>query len=171
VLFSNFRKNRQAYRVGLRRGLWINTIFPVMGIAVGAGNAVLAWSGALGLKAGSLSPGDWFLFMQAVGYFWWPLMGIASFWSQFQDGLSAAERVFALIDREPRVRQSGENLPVGAGQAFGVEFGRCAPTARRKRSGRLLAGNRGSPWPWSAHGAGRERPAWPCVSGIPAGLR
>ena len=44
-----------------------------------AGNAVLAWSGALGLKAGSLSPGDWFLFMQAVGYFWWPLMSIASF--------------------------------------------------------------------------------------------
>jgi len=49
-------------------------------------------------------------------------MSIASFWSQFQDGLSAAERVFALIDREPRVRQSGENLPVGAGRAFGVEF-------------------------------------------------
>ena len=109
VLFSNFLEgNRQAYRVGLRRGLWINTIFPVMGIAVGAGNAILAWSGALGLKAGALSPGDWFLFMQAVGYFWWPLMSIASFWSQFQDGLSAAERVFALIDREPRVRQTGK---------------------------------------------------------------
>ncbi len=123
VLFANFLEgNRQAYRVGLRRGLWINTIFPVMGIAVGAGNAVLAWSGALGLKAGALSPGDWFLFMQAVGYFWWPLMSIASFWSQFQDGLSAAERVFALIDREPRVRQSGENLPAGGARAFSVEY-------------------------------------------------
>jgi ABC-type multidrug transport system fused ATPase/permease subunit len=34
------------------------------------------------------------------------MIGIASFWSQFQDGLSAAERVFALIDREPRVIQT-----------------------------------------------------------------
>jgi len=123
VLFSSFLEgNRRAYRVGLRRGLWINTIFPIMGIAAGAGNAALAWSGALALRAGSLSPGDWFLFMQAVGFFWWPLLSIASFWSQFQDGLSAAERVFALIDREPRVRQTGENLPVGGGRAFAVEY-------------------------------------------------
>jgi ATP-binding cassette subfamily B protein len=43
--------------------------------------------------------------MQAVGFFWWPLMNIASFWSQFQDGLSAAERVFALIDADPKVVQ------------------------------------------------------------------
>jgi len=33
-------------------------------------------------------------------------MNIASFWSQFQDGLSAAERVFALIDAEPKVVQA-----------------------------------------------------------------
>jgi ABC-type multidrug transport system fused ATPase/permease subunit len=33
-------------------------------------------------------------------------MSIASFWSQFQDGLSASERVFALIDAEPKVVQA-----------------------------------------------------------------
>jgi ABC-type multidrug transport system fused ATPase/permease subunit len=49
--------------------------------------------------------------MQAVFFFWWPMMSIASFWSQFQDGLSAAERVFALVDAEPNVRQRAE-LPV-----------------------------------------------------------
>ncbi len=35
------------------------------------------------------------------------MVNIASFWSQFQDGLSAAERVFALMDAEPRVIQTG----------------------------------------------------------------
>jgi ABC-type multidrug transport system fused ATPase/permease subunit len=45
--------------------------------------------------------------MQAIGFFWWPLMNIASFWSQFQDGLSASERVFALIDAESKVVQRG----------------------------------------------------------------
>jgi ATP-binding cassette, subfamily B, bacterial len=44
--------------------------------------------------------------MQAIGYFWWPMMGVASFWSQFQDGLSAAERTFALIDAEAKVVQT-----------------------------------------------------------------
>jgi len=49
-----------------------------------------------------LSPGNWYLFMQAVGFYWWPLISIASFWSQFQDGMSAAERAFALIDAHPK---------------------------------------------------------------------
>ncbi|HVA92824.1 MAG TPA: ABC transporter ATP-binding protein, partial [Chloroflexota bacterium] len=35
-----------------------------------------------------------------------PLTSIAAFWGQFQQGLSASERVFALIDAEPRVRQT-----------------------------------------------------------------
>jgi ATP-binding cassette subfamily B protein len=97
--------NRQAYQVGLRRGLTLNTIFPVLGFAAGLGTATLLYAGGLMTRSG-LSPGDWYLFMQAVGFYWFPLTGIASFWSQFQDGLSAAERAFALIDAEPKVVQT-----------------------------------------------------------------
>jgi len=99
--------NRQAYHVGLRRGLTINTIFPVMGLASGLGVATLIYAGGLATRGGTVSPGNWYLFMQAVGFFWWPLINLASFWSQFQDGLSAAERVFALIDADPKVVQVG----------------------------------------------------------------
>jgi ABC-type multidrug transport system fused ATPase/permease subunit len=83
-----------------------------MGMSSGLGIAALMYAGALRVETGSLTPGDWYLFMQAVGYFWFPLMSIASFWSQFQDGLSAAERVFALIDAEPHVVQTASE-PVG----------------------------------------------------------
>jgi ABC-type multidrug transport system fused ATPase/permease subunit len=82
--------------------------------------AVLVYAGALTTRAGAVTPGQWYLFMQAVGFFWWPLMGIASFWSQFQDGLSSAERVFALIDAEPKVKQAAAE-PVGAVQGR-IEF-------------------------------------------------
>ena len=41
-----------------------------------------------------------------IAIFWFPLTSIASFWSQFQLGLAASERVFALIDAEPRVVQT-----------------------------------------------------------------
>jgi ABC-type multidrug transport system fused ATPase/permease subunit len=98
--------NQQAYQVGLRRGLTLNTIFPVMGLASGLGVAALVYAGGLATHGGAVSPGNFYLFMRAVGFYWYPLMSIASFWSQFQDGLSAAERAFALIDAEPKVVQT-----------------------------------------------------------------
>jgi ATP-binding cassette subfamily B protein len=113
AIYSDFdATNRQSYRVGLRRGLTLNTIFPIMGLSSGLGVATLIYAGGLTTRQGVLSPGDWYLFMQAVGFYWFPMMNIASFWSQFQDGLSAAERVFALIDAEPKVVQTATE-PVG----------------------------------------------------------
>ncbi len=106
AIFETFEgNNQQAYQVGLRRGLTLNTIFPIMGVANGLATAMLVFAAGMRIQTGAISPGEWYLFMQAVGFFWYPLMGIASFWSQFQDGLSAAERVFALIDAQPVVIQ------------------------------------------------------------------
>ncbi|MFQ5435770.1 MAG: ABC transporter ATP-binding protein, partial [Anaerolineae bacterium] len=121
AIYDTFNENnRQGYEVGVRRGLTLISIFPIMGLASGLGTAMLIYAGglatqpgsALGAISGGVSPGDWYLYMQTVGFFWWPLMNIASFWSQFQDGLSASERVFALIDAEPKVQQTGDE-PVG----------------------------------------------------------
>lgn len=103
--------NRQGYRVGLTRGLTLSGIFPLMGLASGLGTAIVFYVGGLATMT-TIAPAEWYLFMQTVGFFWFPVTNIASFWSQFQDGLSAAERVFALIDREPKVRQT-DNQPVG----------------------------------------------------------
>ena len=121
ALYATFSaNNRQAYQVGVRRGLTLNTIFPIMGISSGLGVALLFYLGGQATRDGAVSPGNWYLFMQAVGFFWWPLINIASFWSQFQDGLSAAERVFALIDAAPKVVQTAaEPVTQVAGQ---IEF-------------------------------------------------
>ena len=106
AIYESFRtNNQQAFRVGLRRGLTLNTVFPIMGVASGVGTALLVYFGGLAIREGAVTPGNWVLFMQTVGFYWFPVMGIASFWSQFQDGLSASERVFALIDAEPEVVQ------------------------------------------------------------------
>ncbi len=40
-----------------------------------------------------------------MGRFFDPVMNISSFWSNIQSGLSAAERIFALMDAEPNVVQ------------------------------------------------------------------
>ncbi|MGB2907206.1 MAG: ABC transporter ATP-binding protein, partial [Candidatus Aminicenantaceae bacterium] len=121
AVFDRFLQNNQhAYRVGLARGLTLNSIFPILATSSGLGMALLIWFGGAAVLGGSFSPGEWYLFMQAVGYFWWPLIGIASFWSQFQDGLSASERIFALIDTESSVEQI-DSQPVSRLQG-NIEF-------------------------------------------------
>lgn len=102
------RINRQAYRVNFRQGIVLNTFFPVFNATAGIGTAIVVYFGGLNTASGAMSVGDWYLFIQALMFFWFPLTQIASFWSQFQNGLSASERVFGLIDAEPRVVQTGD---------------------------------------------------------------
>lgn len=100
--------NRRAYRVALRSGFTFSGIFPILFTVAGLGTTLLIWFGGNRVRGGDLSAGDWYLFLQAVALFWFPLTSIASFWSQFQQGLSSAERVFALVDAIPRVVQTDD---------------------------------------------------------------
>jgi ATP-binding cassette, subfamily B, bacterial len=109
--------NAQSQRISRRTGYVFSGIFPVLNVLAGVGRAAIAYAGGRAVLRKTLSIGDWFLFIQGVQLFWFPLTSIASFWSQFQQGLAAAERVFALIDAEPRVVQTGSDvLPELAGE-------------------------------------------------------
>ena len=120
AIYQTFAENnKKSYRIGLRRDITFNTIFPIMVTASGLATALLMYASGLATRTG-VSPGNWYLFMRAVGFYWFPMMSIASFWSQFQDGLSAAERVFALIDAEPKVVQTASE-PVDAIEGH-IEF-------------------------------------------------
>ncbi|MBI5927695.1 MAG: ABC transporter ATP-binding protein [Chloroflexi bacterium] len=108
AVYNDFQGvNKQSYRINLRRGYVFNGIFPILNILAGIGTAALVYFGGLNVRDGSLSAGDWYLFIQGLALFWFPLTGIASFWSQFQLGLAAGERVFALLDAESKVVQTG----------------------------------------------------------------
>jgi len=114
AIYNSFDENNQkGYKAGLQRGMTLMSIFPLMGLASGLGTALILFAGGMATANpnSGVTTGDWYLYMQAVGFYWWPMMNIASFWSQFQDGLSAAERAFALIDAEPKVMQTA-NEPV-----------------------------------------------------------
>jgi len=103
--------NAQSYDLGLRQGLVFSSIFPVLGTVAGIGTAAIIYFGGMSVLAGVVTAGSWYLFVQSLDRFWFPLTSIASFWSQFQLGMSASERVFALIDAEPRVEQiDGQNV-------------------------------------------------------------
>ena len=97
--------NQQAYNVNMRTGYIFGGLFPVLNIVAGLGTLIVVYFGGRFVLAGSVSPGAWFFFAQAIAIFWFPLTSIASFWSQFQQGLGASERVFALIDATPEIVQ------------------------------------------------------------------
>src|ERR1051325_10210095 len=105
-IYDEFKPvNAQAYRLSLRQGLTFSSIFPILGTVSGIGAALIIYTGGMSVIGGKLSAGNLYLFIESINLFWFPLISIASFWSQFQLGLAASERVFALIDAEPRVIQ------------------------------------------------------------------
>ncbi|MFC4008575.1 ABC transporter ATP-binding protein [Nonomuraea purpurea] len=120
-VYDEFRPiNQQSYQVTLRQGFVFSGIFPVLFLVAGLATVALVQLGGGAVLSGGLSAGDWYLFLQGVSLFWFPLTSIAAFWSQFQQGLSASERVFALIDAPPRVVQT-DTRPTGR-LAGGIEF-------------------------------------------------
>lgn len=99
--------NRQAYTVNVQRGLVLSVVFPVLNALAGAGMAILVYVGGISSAAGAISAGAWYLFLLSLDQFFFPVLNLSAFWAQVQAGLSAAERIFALIDAEPRVVQIG----------------------------------------------------------------
>ncbi len=110
TIYDEFQTvNAQSYRINLWSGYVFNSIFPILSLVAGFGTAAIVYFGGKIAQDGTLSAGDWYLFIQGLAMFWFPLTSIASFWSQFQLGLAAGERVFALIDAEPKVVQIGND--------------------------------------------------------------
>ena len=103
--------NVQSYKTNVRRGFVLSMIFPLLNALGGLGTAILVYVGGLSAVQGAVTAGTWYLFISSLDRFWFPVLNLSSFSAQIQAGLSAAERVFALIDAEPAVVQIG-NEPV-----------------------------------------------------------
>ena len=110
MIYSEFTLvNNLSYGINLRKGFVMSLVFPTLGILSAIALSIIVWVGANSVIGGAITAGAWFLFIQGVDRFWFPFMNLASFWSQFQQGLSAAERIFALIDAENTVAQVGNH--------------------------------------------------------------
>jgi ATP-binding cassette subfamily B protein len=107
AIYGDFlRVNSKSYDINLRRGFMLSNVFPILNMVGGVGTAVLVYFGGLSAAAGTITLGAWYLFITSVDRFWFPMAQLSAFWSQVQAGLSASERLFALIDAEPTVRQA-----------------------------------------------------------------
>lgn len=109
AIYQDFQAtNEMAYNVQIRRVTVFGSIFPLLNTVSGIGVSLIIYVGGLMAINGTISTGEWYLFVQGLTIFFYPITSIASFWSQFQQGLAASERVFALIDDEPQVVQTAQ---------------------------------------------------------------
>jgi ATP-binding cassette subfamily B protein len=109
AIYERFSEiNGRAFGVNLRRGITLSTVFPAMNVLSGLGTSIMTYAGGGAVLSGTIGVGAWYLFIVSLDQFWFPMTNIASFWTTIQNGLSAIERIFALIDAEPNVRQLPE---------------------------------------------------------------
>lgn len=99
--------NHQAYDINVRKGFILANIFPVLNTLSGIATATLVYFGGRAVLSSLIPLSAWYLFVATTDRFWFPVINLSSFWSQFQAGLSATERVFALIDASSAVKQTG----------------------------------------------------------------
>lgn len=109
TIFKEFDSgNRSSFEVNLRRGFVLSMVFPALNAMAALGTALLLYVGGMNVASAVITAGAWYLFLQGLDRFWFPVLNLSAFWTQLQSGLAAAERSFALIDAEPRVVQTGK---------------------------------------------------------------
>jgi ATP-binding cassette subfamily B protein len=109
TIFSEFNEGNQgSFKVNMRRGFVLSAVFPTLNALAAAGIALLVYVGGMNVAEGVITAGAWYLFLQSLDRFFFPVLNLSAFWTQLQSGLSAAERSFALIDADPKVVQAAK---------------------------------------------------------------
>jgi ATP-binding cassette subfamily B protein len=107
TIFGEFDgANQSSYRVNVRRGFVLSLVFPVLNALGGVATGVLIYAGGISAIQGAVTVGAWYLFLLSLDRFFFPVLNLSAFWAQVQSGLSASERIFALIDAESAVVQT-----------------------------------------------------------------
>ncbi len=92
-------------------------IGPIMELLAGIAIAVVIVYGGRGVIEGRTTPGAFFSFIAALLLAYQPLKSLAGLNAALQEGLAAAERLYALLDQAPTVtdRPGASALAIGAG--------------------------------------------------------
>lgn len=119
-IFESFAEsNQQSYRVNVQRGFILSLVFPTLNALSGIFVGILVYTGGMSAAQGIVTVGAWYLFIMSLDEFFFPVLNLSAFWAQIQAGLSAAERVFALIDADPNVVQTdSKSVPPLKGEIF-----------------------------------------------------
>jgi ABC-type multidrug transport system fused ATPase/permease subunit len=105
-LFKEFNViNKQNNKVNRSKEYAMNMLWPLINSVIYVLYGVLLYFGGSLIYQGTISVGDWYLIFQSFGLLFNPLLQLVVFWPQFQQGMSAAERIFSLQDAEADIEE------------------------------------------------------------------
>ncbi|MDQ2915288.1 MAG: ABC transporter ATP-binding protein/permease [Chloroflexota bacterium] len=105
-LLVMFQKSIDRSRIGA-------IMFPAIGFLGFASSIVVLWYGGHQVATGELTAGQLVAFLLYMGMVAGPVGGLASQWTGIQQAFGAADRIFALLDTEPDVRDLPGAMPIG----------------------------------------------------------
>jgi ATP-binding cassette, subfamily B, bacterial MsbA len=144
-LIVMFQKSIDRSRIGA-------IMFPAIGFLGFASSIVVLWYGGHQVATGELTAGQLVAFLLYMGMVAGPVGGLASQWTGIQQAFGAADRIFALLDTEPEVRDLPGAAPIGPvrgeiefdevsfryGEAGGGAQGAGAPGREAERGAHLI---------------------------------
>ena len=124
---SSFRQLNRANRDANVGAESLTAAFaPTMDVLSAVGLAVVLAYGGYLARADLVSIGVIVGFVQYVRRFFEPVQSISMMWTQVQSAIAGAERIFELLDEEPRVRDADDARPLevtaGRVELAGVSF-------------------------------------------------
>ena len=96
-LMVMFQKSIERSRIG-------SIMFPAIGFLGFASSIVVLWYGGHQVAAGEITAGELVAFLLYMGMVAGPIGGLAGQWTQIQQAFGAADRIFALLDTDPEVK-------------------------------------------------------------------
>ncbi|MHA2034994.1 MAG: ABC transporter ATP-binding protein [Promethearchaeota archaeon] len=97
--------NKQNNKVNTGKELVMNMLWPLLNSIIYILYGIFLYFGGTAIFQQIMSVGDWYLILQSFGLLFNPLLQLVNFWPQFQQGMSAAERIFSLQDAEADIEE------------------------------------------------------------------
>ena len=105
---------------------------PIVELIAALGVGAVIWVGGRQVFSGEVAPGELIAFLVALGLLNDPLKGIALIHSLVQRSVVSAEAIFAVLDREPAVRDTGKIALTGEYANLAFEYVRFAYRTREE---------------------------------------
>jgi ATP-binding cassette subfamily B protein len=101
------------------RRSWLSAIrvndilWPLVELSWGLGTILVYWSGIRLIYTGGITVGLLTAFAGYVGMFWHPIINLGNYYNMLISSLTAAERIFEIMDLEPEIKDNKGAIPIG----------------------------------------------------------
>ena len=100
-----FKKTKHLFDVYMKSVVVQSISSPMMDILAGCGIAFIVWFGGSRVINGISTTGTFFSFMAAAIMFYEPVKRMSNLNTQLQEGLSAMERIYAIIEKKIKIKE------------------------------------------------------------------